>query len=144
MKFRFVFWDVLPCIIIVDQRFRGTCCLHDPRRQIWTSYSPPWELEISHYSGWPATQPYSNRVPPCRKSVSVHAATPACTVQKLYKNVAMMMRSSLRCSCILHMRKIPNTTGSKTLVIFRSKIKPGNSVDAAVCYSNECVWWNVR
>jgi hypothetical protein len=28
MKFRFVFWDVLPCKIIVDQHFRGTCCLH--------------------------------------------------------------------------------------------------------------------
>jgi hypothetical protein len=28
MKFRFVFWDVLPCKIIVDRRFRGTCCFH--------------------------------------------------------------------------------------------------------------------
>jgi hypothetical protein len=28
MKFRFVFWDVLPCKIIVDRRFRGTYCLH--------------------------------------------------------------------------------------------------------------------
>jgi hypothetical protein len=27
-KFRFVFWDVLPYKIIVDRRFRGTCCLH--------------------------------------------------------------------------------------------------------------------
>jgi hypothetical protein len=37
MKFRFVFWDVLPCKIIVDRRFRGTCCLHHQgyaRRQI--------------------------------------------------------------------------------------------------------------
>jgi hypothetical protein len=25
---RFVFWDVLPCNIIVDRRFRGTCCLN--------------------------------------------------------------------------------------------------------------------
>jgi hypothetical protein len=24
MKFRIVFWDVLPCKIIVDRRFRGT------------------------------------------------------------------------------------------------------------------------
>jgi hypothetical protein len=29
MKFRFVFWDVLPCKIIVDRRFRDTCCLHN-------------------------------------------------------------------------------------------------------------------
>jgi hypothetical protein len=28
MNFRFIFWDVLPCKIIVDRRFRGTCCLH--------------------------------------------------------------------------------------------------------------------
>jgi len=28
MKLRFVFWDVLPCKIIVDRRLRGTCCLH--------------------------------------------------------------------------------------------------------------------
>jgi hypothetical protein len=28
MKFRFDFWDVLPCKIIVDRRFRGMCCLH--------------------------------------------------------------------------------------------------------------------
>jgi hypothetical protein len=53
MKFRFVFWDVLPCKIIVDRRFRGTCYLHhqgddssshlrkiindvvQPRRELW-------------------------------------------------------------------------------------------------------------
>jgi hypothetical protein len=75
MKFKFVFRDVLPCKIIVDRRFRGTCCLHHqgddggstylwnvrrrlfytavhPRRQIWTSYSPPWELETSHVWTW--------------------------------------------------------------------------------------------
>jgi hypothetical protein len=28
MKFRIFFWDVLPCKIIVNQRLRGTCCLH--------------------------------------------------------------------------------------------------------------------
>jgi hypothetical protein len=28
LKFRIVFWDVLPCKIIVDRRFRGTYCLH--------------------------------------------------------------------------------------------------------------------
>jgi hypothetical protein len=26
--FRAVFWVVLPCKMIVDRRFRGTCCLH--------------------------------------------------------------------------------------------------------------------
>jgi hypothetical protein len=28
VKFRIVFWNVLPCKIIVDRRFRGACCLH--------------------------------------------------------------------------------------------------------------------
>jgi hypothetical protein len=28
MKFRIVFWDVLPCKIIVNRRFSGTYCLH--------------------------------------------------------------------------------------------------------------------
>jgi hypothetical protein len=35
--FRTVFWDVLPCKMIVDRRFRGASCLHytavHPRRQ---------------------------------------------------------------------------------------------------------------
>jgi hypothetical protein len=28
MMFRVVFWDILPCKIIVDRRFRGVYCLH--------------------------------------------------------------------------------------------------------------------
>jgi hypothetical protein len=55
IMFRIVFWDVLPCKIIVDRRFRGTYCPDDggskylwnvgrqlfytavqPRRQFWT------------------------------------------------------------------------------------------------------------
>jgi hypothetical protein len=76
MKFRTVFWEVLPCKIIVDRRFSDSWCLHHPppipddagstylwnvgrqlfyttvypRRQFWTSYSPPWELEISQFN----------------------------------------------------------------------------------------------
>jgi hypothetical protein len=56
-KFRFVFWDVLPChrpddggstyLWNVGRQLFYTA-VH-PRRQIWTSYSPPWELEISHF-----------------------------------------------------------------------------------------------
>jgi hypothetical protein len=37
MLFRIVFWDVLPCKMIVDRRFRGAYCLHhqgcDTRRR---------------------------------------------------------------------------------------------------------------
>jgi hypothetical protein len=29
-QFRIVFWDVLPCKMIVDRRFRGAYCLHHP------------------------------------------------------------------------------------------------------------------
>jgi hypothetical protein len=28
MMFRVVFWDILPCKMIVDRRFRGAYCLH--------------------------------------------------------------------------------------------------------------------
>jgi hypothetical protein len=28
LGFRFVFWDILPCKIIVDRRFRGAYCLY--------------------------------------------------------------------------------------------------------------------
>jgi hypothetical protein len=28
--FRVVFWDILPCKMIVDRRFRGAYCLHHP------------------------------------------------------------------------------------------------------------------
>jgi hypothetical protein len=34
LMFRAVFWVVLPCKMIVDRRFRGTCCLH---HQGWIS-----------------------------------------------------------------------------------------------------------
>jgi hypothetical protein len=38
MMFRIVFWDVLPCKIIVDRRFRGTYCLHHQGwRKKWIS-----------------------------------------------------------------------------------------------------------
>jgi hypothetical protein len=56
MKFRIVFWDVLPCKIIVlmmeavrtsetsvDNHFTRQ---YIPEDKFWTSYSPPWELEI--------------------------------------------------------------------------------------------------
>jgi hypothetical protein len=37
MMFIAVFWVVLPCKMIVDRRFRGTCCLHHQGwRQLWT------------------------------------------------------------------------------------------------------------
>jgi hypothetical protein len=65
LKFVIVFWDVLPCKIIVDRRFRGTCCLHHtlhPTRQFWTSYSSPWELEISNN----IHSPYPPGARPCK------------------------------------------------------------------------------
>jgi hypothetical protein len=31
LKFRIVFWDVLPCKVIVYRRIRGTCFLHHQR-----------------------------------------------------------------------------------------------------------------
>jgi hypothetical protein len=87
MKLR-VFCDVLPCSYLdVDRRFRGSCCLHyrpddggstnlwnvgrhsikntavHPRR-FCASYSPPWELEISHrkYISWLRREVFAKRV----------------------------------------------------------------------------------
>jgi hypothetical protein len=47
--FRIVFWDILPCKMIVERRFRGAYCLHHqgwwfytavyPRRQFWTEFT---------------------------------------------------------------------------------------------------------
>jgi hypothetical protein len=34
MMFRVVFWDVLPCKIIVDRRFRGAYCPHHPAKTL--------------------------------------------------------------------------------------------------------------
>jgi hypothetical protein len=34
MKFRIVFWDVLPCKMIVDRRFRGAYCLHHQTSEV--------------------------------------------------------------------------------------------------------------
>jgi hypothetical protein len=41
LMFSAVFWVVLPCKMI------SFYTAVQPRRQLWTSYSPPWELEIS-------------------------------------------------------------------------------------------------
>jgi hypothetical protein len=40
MKFRIVFWDVLPCKIIVVLHFRGTCCLQQQHLWGWRQYVP--------------------------------------------------------------------------------------------------------
>jgi hypothetical protein len=32
-RFRVVFWDILPCKMIVDRRFRGAYCQHHTRRR---------------------------------------------------------------------------------------------------------------
>jgi hypothetical protein len=34
MMFRIVFWDVLPCKMIVERRFRGAYCLHQDSRSV--------------------------------------------------------------------------------------------------------------
>jgi hypothetical protein len=58
LSFRIVFCDVLPCKIIVIPDDGGSTYLWKvgrqlfytavhPRRQFWTSYSTPWEVEIS-------------------------------------------------------------------------------------------------
>jgi hypothetical protein len=46
MKFRIVFWDVLPCKKIVGRRFRGTCCLH---HQGWIYSLHLWKLPQNNW-----------------------------------------------------------------------------------------------
>jgi hypothetical protein len=46
MKFRFVFWDVLPCKIIVDRRFRDMCCL------LMMEAARTSETSVNNYFTW--------------------------------------------------------------------------------------------
>jgi hypothetical protein len=72
MLFRVVFWDILPCKIIVARRFRGANCHHHPggstylwnvgrqsfytavypRRQLWTSGDFSSDLTLSDFFLW--------------------------------------------------------------------------------------------
>jgi hypothetical protein len=56
MVFRVVFWDSTHLWNVGRQSFYTA--VH-PRRQLWTSYPPPWELEISQVPWWPLR--YRNR-----------------------------------------------------------------------------------
>jgi hypothetical protein len=46
MKFRFVFWDVLPCKIIVDRRFRGRWSQLNVERTIGTASLGQLEVSV--------------------------------------------------------------------------------------------------
>jgi len=47
MMFRIVFWDVLPCKMIVDRRFRGAFCLHHQGDDYFTwQYIPEVKSEL--------------------------------------------------------------------------------------------------
>jgi hypothetical protein len=56
MKFRIVFWDVLPCKIIVDRRFRGTCCLHHQSDDLMIAHmmeaARTSETSVDNYFTW--------------------------------------------------------------------------------------------
>jgi hypothetical protein len=45
MMFRVVFWDILPCKMIVDRRFRGAYCLHHLKSNL--SFYVKWSLKLS-------------------------------------------------------------------------------------------------
>jgi hypothetical protein len=50
MKFRFVFWDILPCKVIVDRRFRGTCCLrHQSEGALMIEAARTSEMLVDNY-----------------------------------------------------------------------------------------------
>jgi hypothetical protein len=67
MKFRIVFWDVLPCRIIVDRRFRGKCCLHHQGvSEISSSQGGEYEVQNCLLG---CTAVYSNRRPTFQRYV---------------------------------------------------------------------------
>jgi hypothetical protein len=49
MKFRIVFWDVLPCKIIVDRRFIGTYCLHHQGSNLMMEAVRTSETSVDNY-----------------------------------------------------------------------------------------------
>jgi hypothetical protein len=86
MKFRIVFWDVLPCKIIVDRRFRGTCCLipddggstylwNVGRQLFWnwivvhkTQFTPPTMSVCMHWEAqWQQSIPRTSPIPHSRQ-----------------------------------------------------------------------------
>jgi hypothetical protein len=50
MMFRIVFWDVLPCKIIVDRHFRGAYCLHHRRSTIILHGSTSQKTIVNKFS----------------------------------------------------------------------------------------------
>jgi hypothetical protein len=49
MKFKIIFWDVLPCKIIVDRRFRGTFCLHNQGSSLIMEAARTSETSVDNY-----------------------------------------------------------------------------------------------
>jgi hypothetical protein len=50
LKLRFVFWDVLPCKIIADRRFRGKCCLY--YQALMMEAARTSETSVGNYFTW--------------------------------------------------------------------------------------------
>jgi hypothetical protein len=80
MKLRIVFWDVLPCKIIVDRLFRGTCCLH---HQGWVTH--PW---------WWRQHASLKR----RSTIILHGSTSQKTITNLIK--MFVLRDVASCSLL--------------------------------------------
>jgi hypothetical protein len=49
MKLKIVFWDVLPCKIIVDRRFRGTLCLRHKGWLFLIKAARTFEMSVDNY-----------------------------------------------------------------------------------------------
>jgi hypothetical protein len=78
MNFRIIFWDVPPCKIIVDRRFRGTCCLH---HQGWTMYVLPPSSGMDHPWWWRQHVPLKRR-----STIILHGSTSQKTILKVTIN----------------------------------------------------------
>jgi hypothetical protein len=96
--FRIVFWDVLPCKIIVDRRFRGAYCLHHQG----SSQKTILNIILAAVRTWNLT--YFSRVLPKEKIfLLVPSELSALHLGMLYLNIVLMVCVevySLCCSCL--------------------------------------------
>jgi hypothetical protein len=77
--FRVVFWDILPCKMIVDRHFTGAYCLH---HQGWVSLAP-LDIILPHSHAIPLSFFYLNRPPTAIGHFLAYRLSPRLATQAL-------------------------------------------------------------
>jgi hypothetical protein len=134
MLFRVLFWDILPCKMIVDRRFRGAYCLHN---QGWVD---------NHFTRLYIPEDNSEHHTRRRENLKSHNQNVHHIVHKsrllnhtnvahtftLYSCKLIWILSSYRCSGILKMTSFRNESTLSLLVLSRPK----------VCWQIASKYWN--